>query len=642
MRRNAGTTIAAAIVGVLIACGSALASDCRKVGTACADTTAVKNISGVNVTLEQVGGCWKYEDTYECLEPGSTDYCAALDSTPGCAITSTTCSATDFNGDCMTTQRIYQCGNSVPVGAGVVVLDDTHTISYDGVDRSACAAVDSNPSCQIASHTCVEGPETRNINGLDVYKDCWAWSDSYTCVVSNPVDYCSALATAGCARTSSECTDRSPLDDSCIATRDTYNCNTRQEPVPTNVTYLESSYTIVSDAANTQACDEHAANPNCSLAAHTCVEGPETRNINGLDVYKDCWRWSDEYTCTQNTPVSDCDDLKNNPKCTETNVTCVSYQDDGTTCNVQEHEYKCATGDSETTTVTDCSSQQFCIAGDCFDTGYPRDTDFGTVISGLEIQREAGYNNLFEGEGHKCKKKLFGLVNCCKKNNAAAGSSNSLLSQAVGTAAFSAGAETIRYLGSPYVFDALMRSGIGGLQQFALESLGGRLLSPNWSMSFYGAKIQYSFLDSAFSVSFDPWSLGLSIAIHLISQWLACEEEDQITGALRGQGLCHKVGSYCSHKVLGSCITKKESYCCFNSKLARIIHQQGRPQIGRTWGDEKSPDCSGFTLDQIGRLNFDRMNFGEFIRDVMRTVPARSSEFAVERATTRARSYYDD
>lgn len=637
MRRMAHILISIATMAWLVSGGAA---ECQRKASVCLDGPATRNVDGIDVHRE----CWHYQDTYECVEEGGVDYCAAIAATPGCNVTSSACSTTAFNGECLLLTKTFACGTEIASPDDVIVLPTSYTIVVDAEDHAQCAAYENNPACVRADHVCTDGPGTKNINGLDVYKDCWEWNDNYNCVVSNPTDYCSALVSAGCQRTGSECTVRSPVDDSCIETKDTYNCNSRQDPLPSQVTYLNSSYTIVSDEANTEACDAYAANPTCSRAAHTCVEGPETRNINGLDVYKDCWRWSDQYTCTQNTPVSDCDELKNNPRCIETKSACVSYQDDGTTCNVQEHEFRCSASDPETTTVTDCSSQQFCIAGNCFDTGYPRDTDFGTVIAGLEIQREAGYNNLFEGEPHKCTKRLFGLVNCCKKNQGAAGASNSSMASHFGSAAFKVGAETIRWLGSPYAFDAIGQVGSPILTEWAIESYlsTNGALSNAWGVSFYGVRIAYDTVNSVFAFSFDPWSLALSIAIHVIMELSSCEPEDQLTGALRGQGLCHKVGSYCTKKVLGSCLEKTESDCCFNSKLARLINEQGRPQIGKLWGDEEAPDCSGFTMEQIGLLSFERMDFSEFIADVMRNIPVKNQGFAVERATTRARSYYEE
>ena len=47
------------------------------------------------------------------------------------------------------------------------------------------------------------------------------------------------------------------------------------------------------------------------------------------------------------------------------------------------------------------------------------------------------------------------------------------------------------------------------------------------------------------------------------------------------KGLCHSVGSYCSDKVVGVCVTSKRAYCCFESELSRILQEQGRPQIGK-------------------------------------------------------------
>ena len=84
----------------------------------------------------------------------------------------------------------------------------------------------------------------------------------------------------------------------------------------------------------------------------------------------------------------------------------------------------------------------------------------------------------------------------------------------------------------------------------------------------------------------------------------------------KGQRLCHQVGSYCSTKVMGVCLSKKESYCCYNSRLARILNEQGRPQIGKSWGEPKEPNCSGFTIDELQQLDMSAMDLSEFIEDV--------------------------
>jgi hypothetical protein len=81
---------------------------------------------------------------------------------------------------------------------------------------------------------------------------------------------------------------------------------------------------------------------------------------------------------------------------------------------------------------------------------------------------------------------------------------------------------------------------------------------------------------------------------------------------------CHYVGSYCAQKVpLIGCVQKKKTFCCFSSPLARIIQEQGRPQLGKGWGDPKSPDCSGFTIDEFQKLDFSKIDFSEWINMIV-------------------------
>ncbi|MGB3469770.1 MAG: conjugal transfer protein TraN, partial [Erythrobacter sp.] len=81
------------------------------------------------------------------------------------------------------------------------------------------------------------------------------------------------------------------------------------------------------------------------------------------------------------------------------------------------------------------------------------------------------------------------------------------------------------------------------------------------------------------------------------------------------KGLCHRVGSYCSNKVLGVCVTRKDAYCCFESKLSRILQQQGRGQINKPWDKPKNETCKGFTLDEFSLLDLSVMDFSEVYAD---------------------------
>src|SRR3546814_3426323 len=59
------------------------------------------------------------------------------------------------------------------------------------------------------------------------------------------------------------------------------------------------------------------------------------------------------------------------------------------------------------------------------------------------------------------------------------------------------------------------------------------------------------------------------------------------------------------------CKTRRTAYCCFESKLSRILQEQGRVQLGRPWGGPKREQCLGFTIDEFARLDLSIMDFTE-------------------------------
>lgn len=97
----------------------------------------------------------------------------------------------------------------------------------------------------------------------------------------------------------------------------------------------------------------------------------------------------------------------------------------------------------------------------------------------------------------------------------------------------------------------------------------------------------------------------------------SCSSEEKALGKAKDKKLTVYVGEYCSKKVLGVCLEKKRGYCVFDSKLARIVQEQGRrEQLGVGFGKGKSPDCRGITVDELQRLDFGVMNFSDFYDDL--------------------------
>lgn len=103
-----------------------------------------------------------------------------------------------------------------------------------------------------------------------------------------------------------------------------------------------------------------------------------------------------------------------------------------------------------------------------------------------------------------------------------------------------------------------------------------------------------------------PLVPGISLLVSL-----GCSAEEVQLHERDAQGLCAYVGSYCSDKVLGVCVTRKKAYCCFESKLSRIIQEQGRAQLPKPWDRPKDEQCRGFTLAEFAQLDLSQMDFSE-------------------------------
>jgi len=128
-----------------------------------------------------------------------------------------------------------------------------------------------------------------------------------------------------------------------------------------------------------------------------------------------------------------------------------------------------------------------------------------------------------------------------------------------------------------------------------------------------------------------------------------CKADEQLLSKLRkeNKNQCREIGEYCSQKLdllfTKICVQKKKSYCCFGSKLSRIIQEQGRSQLGIGWGSPESPQCRGFTPEEFQKIDFSKVDFGEFIGDLVGDVNEKidSSVQKIESATQGIQEYYN-
>ncbi|HEE9761710.1 TPA: conjugal transfer protein TraN [Pseudomonas putida] len=488
------------------------------------------------------------------------------------------------------------------------------------------ATISHAADCRKTGETCVEGAETRNIAGNLIYKACWRYRSTYQCVEPNSIDYCAAISkVAGCYQTSTSCISTA-WNGTCLVEQRTYRCDNPATAKPSNTIQLDNTYTITRDELDTTQCDPLADNPLCYLASHTCVEGPETRVINGLPVYKACWKYDDDYSCINPNKENDCQQYEDKG-CTKIDETCIESTDP-IGCVMAQVTYSCITKKGETTTTEDCSTKVSCYQGVCWDTSYPSDTDFAKAVAAKEAAREAGVygsdGELFGGEDESCRKGYGGIKNCCGKSGGAETNFSIM-----GQVATSVGGGLASY-GSKYMYDFAYNNAEWVKQ--GASALGASAPSaPTLSFGVYG--LSYAVGGAAAVPAtgmlggpvyalgngfyFDPYSFAIAVAIQVVMELKSCEPEEQQLGMHRGANLCHFVGSYCSKKVFGACVETTEAYCCYNSILAKIINEQGKPQIGKGWGTPESPSCGGFTVEEFQQIDFSALDLSEFVDDIM-------------------------
>jgi len=273
----------------------------------------------------------------------------------------------------------------------------------------------------------------------------------------------------------------------------------------------------------------------CSDTAKVCVSGGGTRNIDGFEVYRDCWQWS--YTKTCNYPS------KNNCRVYShcyfvTNGSCLLTDSQGSCVN-QQREFSCKRKEQITITGPEvrtglkekegpdqlvCTDIP-CIDGNCVDKSYTTNGEMMDSISRLyaisKMKPDKGGNfSLFQGSGQHCSKKATSYTNCCSQN------------------------------------------------------------PKGWGKEI-GAK---------------------------------CSKDENLLAERRAKNLCVYVGKE-KVKSLGVTTVVKHHFCCWGNMLDKVVQVQGRKQLGINFGSGSSPNCRGLTLEEIQRIDWEQVDFTEFIED---------------------------
>ena len=119
-----------------------------------------------------------------------------------------------------------------------------------------------------------------------------------------------------------------------------------------------------------------------------------------------------------------------------------------------------------------------------------------------------------------------------------------------------------------------------------------------------------------------------------------CSSAEKTLDIKDRMGFCHRVGPWCSDSFLGVCTSRSTAFCCLESKLSRILQEQGRVQLGLAWGAPKREQCQGFSVEQFARLDLSRMDFSEVYAEFVDAAKLPDELATAEAIQARIEDYY--
>lgn len=522
-------------------------------------TCRTVTVKGACETITVPGQCTNVTVKGDCRYDWSNNCEAFDDGAKGCTEQGTICTQYD-GGDCIQRAVTYLCEDSLDSSGSNITLTETlKEVEADIVDDSLCGDLDSDGTCSHTATTCTDADNTKVINGLAVYRDCWSWRKNYTCATDEYDNFCTGLeGPQACSAQSETCTSMGQ-DGECDTLVKTFRCDDPTDESE-HIRLVSSSKDIVSDTME-GTCGDMESNPDCNKVGEVCVQPAETRTIDGVEIFKECWRYEDSYQCVGPNWVDNCQEISD--ACTETGRTCLS-RDSGGSCTAETIEFDCPDQTTiDTPEVLKCPTSLYCMDGECEELvedpspDFPEGVTYLNILKGIQDELDPSNPDVFGAEPATCSRSILGVVNCCNEG-------------------------------------------------------GSGLLNP-----IFG-----------------------------------CSSEEEALWQQVDDGKAYYVGSYCSAKALFVCTKKRKSYCVFDSKLGRIIQEQGREQLGIDWStapedadeDEKAenPDCRGLTVPELQRIDFSQMDFSEVISDFMENVQLPDVNATADLVKERVNSFYDN
>lgn len=274
-----------------------------------------------------------------------------------------------------------------------------------------------------------------------------------------------------------------------------------------------------------------------------------------------------------------------------------------------------------------------CMGTECADASYEANKDFTAFVTANEILKQLrmdtdtrDVNNLkiFPGKRMSC---LCWPRNCCEElqgsvtvmdyitlaygaykayNLFSVGFTGTVGKTAVALGNLFGGAATFEVSSSAgYTVGTVLADGTK-VVDVAFNGCGYTVTVANQTLATLGT------IMTAISIAM----LVYSIANALYNIIWSCSQNDAKTSMMLGTKRCIYKGKKCTKKVAGICIKKGCRYCCYNSLLAKLVHQYGEKQL--TPKGIRFKNCRGFTPQEFQMLDFSKIDLTQYINYVMK------------------------
>lgn len=331
-----------------------------------------------------------------------------------------------------------------------------------------------------------------------------------------------------------------------------------------------------------------------------------------------CWTTEQTFANTI-TSSNNCQTLENQG-CTLSGQQCLDQS-----CTQLTRTYSCP-GPTDQTTCNQWQDYLLCSTcipdppgpPRCIDTSYPANGDFSSAAAAMEgdvtlsRDREAAVQ-IFPGDQSWCTQNP--INDCCAEGADAAGNLRTAITVMGYTFRTTQAAIGAYYLYTDFEYFRLVAQN---------SSIFRAALNLNDVIGDYIASVIQDMLPEAAGESaaadmiayFQPYLVAVQLLWMAIQMLTACSPKSLDTATKIDLKLCHRVGSWCEVSLLLFCSETIVGYCCFHTVLARIIQEQGRDQLGLSWGGPKQPNCGGLSVEQLSRIDFSQIDLSEYIDDL--------------------------